>query len=264
MDFLSLENKTFLITGIANRKSIAFFVAKSLLESGAKLVLTFQHNELKEKVAKHFPNSLSYIVDVEDENTINTMVDDLNEKEIMLDGFLHSMAFANYSEPKPFHETKYEDFIQADKISHFSLIALSRSLKDRFNDDASVVTMSISNTRVTSYGFMGPIKATLDASVSYLAKSFSEFSNIRFNAVCSGPLKTSAASGIPGYINNYLFAEKLTLRKKALKTDEVANVALFLLSPLSSGINATGITVDAGMSCNYFDQDVVNTAVDNS
>ena len=81
------------------------------------------------------------------------------------------------------------------------------------------------------------------------------------NAVCAGPLKTSASAGIPGYVNNYLFAEQLTLRKAALKTEEVANTLIFLLSPVSSGINATGIVVDAGMSCNYFDQDVVNKAM---
>jgi enoyl-[acyl-carrier protein] reductase I len=113
-----------------------------------------------------------------------------------------------------------------------------------------------------SYGYLGPIKAALEHAVIYLAKSFSEFSRIRFNAVCAGPLKTSASAGIPGYVNNYLYAEKLTLRKEALKTPEVANTALFLLSPASSGINATGVKVDCGMSCNYFDQDIVNKVMD--
>jgi enoyl-[acyl-carrier protein] reductase I len=107
---------------------------------------------------------------------------------------------------------------------------------------------------------MGPIKAALDATVAFLAKSLSEISKVRVNAVCAGPLKTSASAGIPGYVNNYLFAEQLTLRKAALKTEEVANAVLFLLSPVSGGINATGIVVDSGMSCNYFDQDVVNKA----
>ena len=110
---------------------------------------------------------------------------------------------------------------------------------------------------------MGPIKASLDAAVAFLAKSLSEFSTIRVNAICSGPLKTSASAGIPGYINNYLFSEQLTLRKKALQTKEVANSVAFLLSPASSGINATGLVIDAGMSCNYFDQKVVNTVADN-
>jgi enoyl-[acyl-carrier protein] reductase I len=107
---------------------------------------------------------------------------------------------------------------------------------------------------------MGPIKAALDATVAFLAKSLSEISKVRVNAVCAGPLKTSASAGIPGYVNNYLFAEQLTLRRAALKTEEVANTLIFLLSPVSSGINATGIVVDAGMSCNYFDQQIVTMA----
>jgi len=77
--------------------------------------------------------------------------------------------------------------------------------------------------------------------------------------VGAGPLKTSASAGIPDYIDNYLFSEELTLRKEALKTQEVANTVCFLLSPQSSGINATTLLVDAGMSCNYFDQNIVKT-----
>ena len=136
-------------------------------------------------------------------------------------------------------------------------MSLSHALKSCFTPDASIVTVSISNTRATSYGYMGPIKAALDATVAFLAKSLSGDSKIRVNAVCSGPLKTSASAGIPDYIDNYLFAEQLTLRKKALETGEVANTIAFLLSPRSSGVNATGIVVDAGMSCNYFDQTVI-------
>ena len=95
-----------------------------------------------------------------------------------------------------------------------------------------------------------------------MAKSFSDFSRIRFNAVCAGPLKTSASAGIPGYINNYIYSEQLMLRKKALHTSEVADTAAFLLSSRSSGINGERIVVDGGMSCNYFDQKVVNLLAD--
>jgi enoyl-[acyl-carrier protein] reductase I len=105
---------------------------------------------------------------------------------------------------------------------------------------------------------MGPIKAALDATVLYLAKSFSKESQVRFNAVCSGPLKTSASAGIPGYIDNYLYAEALTMRNQALETQEVANSVVFLLSSASSGINASGLLIDAGMSANYFDESVVS------
>lgn len=262
MDFLRLSGKTFLVTGVANKKSVAYFTAKGLIDNGARVIFSVQNEENRERTQKLFPESMILICDVENAESINQLGDYFNNNNIRLAGFVHSIAFANYSEGlKPFHETKAGDFLQAANISCFSLVAIANSLKNVFEENASVVTISISSTRATAYGYMGPIKAALDATVAFLAKSLSEKSQVRVNAVCAGPLKTSASAGIPGYVNNYLFAEQLTLRKAALKTEEVANTVLFLLSPVSSGINATGIIVDAGMSCNYFDQDIVNKAM---
>ena len=262
MNFLDVEGKNFLITGVANKKSVAYSVASKLLENGASILLSIQKEEQREKVSKLFPDCPIFICDVENESDVENLGAKIRKTEIQLSGLLHSIAFANFSnEHTPFHQTNLNDFQQATNICCFSLITLSNALKDSFTKEASVVTISISNTKAVSYGYLGPIKAALDHVVIYLAKSFSEFSNVRFNAVCAGPLKTSASSGIPGYVNNYLFAEKLTLRKEALKTPEVANTASFLLSPASRGINATGIVIDAGMSCNYFDSDVVNSTM---
>jgi len=108
-----------------------------------------------------------------------------------------------------------------------------------------------------NYGFMAPIKAALDSSICFLAKSFSQFSSVRFNSVCPGLLKSSASAGIPGYVESYLYAEQATLRKRAVETSEVSNAVAFLLSPRSSGINAQGLVIDAGMAINYFDKDLV-------
>lgn len=262
MDFLKVSEKAFLVTGVANKKSVAFFVAKGLIENGARVILSVQNEENKARAQKLFPDSAVLICDVENHESIRQLGEFFIKNNMKLAGFVHSIAFANYSEGlKPFHETKTEDYLQATNISCFSLVTIANALKNSFTEDASIVTISISNTRATAYGYMGPIKAALDATVSFLAKSLSEISRVRVNAVCAGPLKTSASAGIPGYVNNYLFAEQLTLRKDALKTEEVANTVLFLLSPASSGINAAGIAVDAGMSCNYFDQDIVNKAM---
>ena len=262
MDFLQVSGKTYLVTGVANKKSVAFFAAKGLIENGAQVIFSVQNEDNRSKAQKLFPESTILICDVENSESIGQLGDYFQSNNIRLSGFVHSIAFANYSEGlKPFHETNVEDYLQATNISCFSLVAIANALKNSFTEDASMVTISISNTRATAYGYMGPIKAALDATVAFLAKSFSEISRVRVNAVCAGPLKTSASAGIPGYVNNYLFAEQLTLRKAALKTEEVANAVLFLLSPASGGINATGIVVDAGMSCNYFDQDVVNKAM---
>jgi enoyl-[acyl-carrier protein] reductase I len=109
---------------------------------------------------------------------------------------------------------------------------------------------------------MAPVKAALDSSLAFLAKSFSQFSEVRFNAVAPGLLKTSASAGIPGYVDSYLFAQAATLRGRAVQTEEVAHAAAFLISPRSSGINAQRIVVDAGMEVNYFDQRLVKAAVD--
>lgn len=254
MDFLNVSGKTYLISGVANKKSVAYFSAKTLIENGAKCIFSVQTEAHLETVKKLFPDSEVFIFDVKTDKDLNLKV---NQK---LDGFLHSLAFANFSDgPKPFHETKREDYLEAAQISCFSLVEMSNQLKELFTENASIVTISISNTKATSYGYLGPIKAMLDATVPFLAKSFSEFSKVRVNAVGAGPLKTSASAGIPDYIDNYLYAEALTLRKKALETQEVANTVCFLLSPRSSGINASTLIVDAGMSSNYFDQNVVKT-----
>jgi enoyl-[acyl-carrier protein] reductase I len=170
------------------------------------------------------------------------------------------MAWAGYEKGmQPFHQTDKQDFLRSVDVSCFSLMNLSNALKEHFSKDASVVTISISATHMAAenYGYMAPIKAALDSAVVFLAKSFSAFSKVRFNAVKAGPLKTSSSSGIPGYVESYLYAEKATLRNSALTTQEVANAALFLLSPRSSGINAEGILLDAGMGVNFFDKRIV-------
>jgi len=161
---------------------------------------------------------------------------------------------------KPFHETGRKQFLRTVEISCYSLLAICRYFQDHLSRTASVVTISISTTRMASenYGFMAPVKAALESSLAFLAKSFSRFSEVRFNAVGPGLLKTSASAGIPGYVDAYLYAEKVIPRKRAVETQEAANVVAFLLSPRSSGITAQTIVVDAGMEINYFDQELID------
>src|SRR5262245_8163284 len=260
MDFLGLSGKTILVLGVANRKSVAYCVGKTLEEVGAKVVYVVRSDERRQSVAKLLPAAEIHVCDVEFEEQIARLRDDLAGREHRLAGVLHAIAFAEYEGGiKPFHETPKRAFLRAMDISCYSLIALSNALKDLLEPEASVVTISISTTRMASenYGYMAPIKAALDSSLAFLAKSFSRFSRVRFNAVAPGLLKTSASAGIPGYIESYLYAEQVTPRKEALQTQEAANAAVFLLSPRSSGINAQSIVVDAGMSINYFDAEIV-------
>jgi len=261
MEFLDIAEKTFLVFGVANKKSVAFSVGQVLSEAKAEVVYVVQSPEIKESVSKILPDADIYTCDVEREHEIKKLAEDISQKYPKLHGIVHSIAFASYEEGlKPFHETRRKDFLQSIDISCYSLISIANAFKDLLDEKASVVTMSISTTRMAAepYSYMAPVKAALDSTVCFLAKSFSSFSQVRFNSVNAGLLKTSASAGIPGYLDYYLYAEKLTLRKKALATKEVANTVAFLLSDRSSGINAQGIIVDCGMSINYFDKDIIN------
>ncbi len=264
MDFLNIANKSFLVLGVANKKSVAFSVGEVLSEAEANVIYSVRSQARKERVAKILPDADIYVCDVEQEQEIQKLAEDIASKHPMIHGIVHSIAFANYAEgPKPFHETRKADFLQSVDISCYSLIAIAKAFKDLLDEKASVVTISISTTKMAAepYGFMAPIKAALDSTICFLAKSFSSFSQIRFNSVNAGLLKTSASAGIPGYLDYFMFAEQLTLRRRALTTKEVANTAAFLLSERSSGINAQGIIVDCGMSVNYFDKDVIRKAI---
>lgn len=255
-----LKDKTFLITGVANKKSIATHVAKAIIQSEGKVIFSAQNEKNMQAITKLFPNSPSFILDVENEEDLSRLKENMTRFTDKVDGLLHSIAFANFSlERSLFHQTSREDFLQACQISSFSLVELANELVELFTQSSSIVTVSISNTKATSYGYLGPIKAMLEATVPFLAKSLSQYGHIRVNSVGAGPLKTSASAGIPNYIENYFYSEALTLRKKSLLTEEVANTILFLLSPLSSGINAENIIIDNGMNANYFDQDIVKS-----
>lgn len=264
MNFLELEDKTILLFGVANKRSVAYHIGRTLEEAGARVLYVVRSEARKESVAKLLAERTIFVCDVEREEEIAQLRKAVAGETPALHGLVHSIAFADFSEGiKPFHETKKAHFLQAVDISCFSLIALSNAFKDVLDKDASVVTISISTTRMASesYGYMAPIKAALDSSLAFLAKSFSNFSRVRFNAVGAGLLKTSASAGIPGYVDAYLYAEKVIPRHAPLATEEVANVAAFLVSPRSSGINAQTVIVDAGMAINYFDRDVIQAGL---
>lgn len=259
-DFLQLAGKRVVVFGVANRKSVAFHVVQELVAAEAEVILVVRSPERSESVAKLLPGLPIFTCDVEFQDQIDHLARELSAKYNRIDGVVHSIAFGDYSEgPKPFHETSKEQFLRAIDISCFSLMAISNSLKHLLSREASVVTISISTTRMASenYGFMAPVKAALDSSLAFLAKSFSNFSEVRFNAVAPGLLKTSASAGIPGYVDSYLYAERATLRGRAVQTAEVASAVTFLLSPKSSGINTQCLIIDAGMEVNYFDQRLV-------
>jgi enoyl-[acyl-carrier protein] reductase I len=263
-DFLQLADKTMLVFGVANRKSVAYAIGRTLEECGVRVVYVVRNESIRGQVRKWITDEDLYVCDVEQPAELSTLRDTVSQRWSGFDGLVHSIAFADYDGTiKPFHATGKQQFLRAMDVSCYSLMAIANTFQELLHPDASVVTISISTTRMASesYGFMGPVKAALDSSLAFLAKSFSQFSRIRFNAVAAGLLKTSASAGIPGYVDAFLYAEQVIPRKEALATQEIANVAAFLLSPRSSGINAQSLVADAGMSINYFDRDLITRAV---
>lgn len=261
MSFLGIEGRTYLVTGVANKKSVAWHVAQTLEAEGAKVVYSVRSNTRKDSLAKLLAGRNVLVCDVEDEKQ-TAALGEAAKPYGPFDGLVHSIAWANYLQGvMPFHETPRADYLQATAISSFSLVELARAFKPLLKRDASVVAIGISSqVTVENYGYMAPIKAALESSTRLLAKSFSVDSEVRFNTVNAGPLKTSASAGIPGYLEHYLFAEKLTFRKRALETREVADAVVYLLSPRASGINGQGLVVNAGLDWNYFDREVVHAA----
>lgn len=267
-DYLQFAGKTVLVQGVANRKSVAWHVAKTLEEQGARVVYAVRSEARKKSLETLLAGKPVFVCDVEEEGAAARLAAEVAAAGFApLHGLVHSIAFANYSEGfKPFHETKRKDFLQATAISAFSLVELANAFKPHFAPKASVVTIGISSLLVTpdNYGYMGPIKAALESAARFLAKSFSaagDGAEVRFNVIGSGPLKTSASAGIPGYLESYLYSEKLTFRKRNLSTQEVADPAVFLLSERSSGINGTTLVIDAGLGSNYFDKDIIRLAM---
>ena len=221
-NFLQLEGRRIVLFGVANCKSVAYHIGKTLEEAGAQVVYIVRSEARKQSTAKLLGDSDVFVCDVEDQAQIDQLAAQIAQRHDAIHGVVHSIAFGDYSEgPKPFHQTSKEQLLRAFDISCFSLVAISNSLKQSFTKDASVVTISISTTRMASenYGFMAPVKAALDSSLAFLAKSCSKFSEVRFNAIAPGLLKISASAGIPGYVDSYLYAERATLRGRAVSAD---------------------------------------------
>lgn len=268
MDFLQLDGKSIVVFGVANKKSVAWHVGRSLEEVGAKVIYVVRSQQrLETLTANLLKDRPVFVCDVEFEDQIAAVSSRIATQFPKIDGLVHSIAFADYEGGiKPFHETGRKQFLRTVDVSCYSLITIANHFREILDNNASVVTISISTTTMASenYGFMAPVKAALDSSLPFLAKSFSQFSQVRFNAVAPGLLKTSASAGIPGYVDAYLYAEQIIPRRQAVTTQEAANAVCFLLSPRASGINAQRIVVDAAMSINYFDNDVIARAMKSS
>ncbi|MDR2201092.1 MAG: SDR family oxidoreductase, partial [Puniceicoccales bacterium] len=154
MDFLDFEGKIFLIMGVANRKSVAWAIAQSLEKLGAQVIYSVRSTKRLESLGELLGDREIYICDVENADEVQQLATSIGKKHPQINGFVHSIAFANYGEgSRPFHETKRQDFLQATTISCFSLVEIANALKNILTRDASVVTIGISSqVAAATYG----------------------------------------------------------------------------------------------------------------
>jgi enoyl-[acyl-carrier protein] reductase I len=249
-----LAGKRLLITGLLSNRSIAYGIARACHREGAELAFSYVGERFKGRIvefAKEFGSELIFDCDVADDAQIQAMFDGLGEAWPSFDGFVHSIGFA----PR---EAIAGDFLdglsrEAFKIAHdissYSFPAMAKAAAPRLSDKAALLTLTYlgSDRVVPNYNTMGLAKASLEASVRYLAASLGG-RGIRVNGISAGPIKTLAASGIKGFGKILDVVEQNAPLKRNVTIDDVGNVAAFLLSDLASGVTAEITYVDAGFS----------------
>jgi enoyl-[acyl-carrier protein] reductase I len=246
-------NKTGLIVGVANKRSIAWAIAQALSARGARLAVTFQGERLEENVrdlSESLTDPLILPLDVTNDDQIAAVFEQIDTNFGGLDFVVHGAAFAPREElAAPFVQTSREGFRMSLDISAYSLIALARGAKPLMErrGGGSIVTLTyLGSDRVfPNYNVMGVAKAALESTVRYLAADLGP-SNIRVNAISAGPIKTLAASGISGFSTILQHYRDRAPLRRTVETSEVADAAVFLLGPLGRAVTAEVLMVDGG------------------
>jgi enoyl-[acyl-carrier protein] reductase I len=248
---MSDAQKTAVIFGLANKRSIAWAIAKKLHEAGWRLAITYQNERLEQEakdLITDLPGAVGFMCDVSSDEQIARLFEELKAKYGVLNGIVHSVAFAPAEELKgEFLNTSREGFRIAHDVSVYSLIAVSRAAAPLMTSGGGIVTMTYYGAEkvVPKYNVMGVAKAALEASVRYLANDLGP-RGIRVNAISAGPIKTLAARGISN-LGDMLkaHADRAPL-KRNVDPGEVGGTAVFLLSEAGSGITGETIYVDCG------------------
>lgn len=248
-----LKDKNVLIMGVANKWSIAWGIAKKFINEEANLIFTYLGEKSKANLEKFLmeegiDNPTLISCDVSKDENIEKAFDEIKEKVDVLHGVVHSIAYANKDELQGYYyNTSKEGYLMAQDISSYSLVAVSRFAKPLMTEGGSIVTLSYlgAERAVTNYNVMGVAKAALEASVRYLAVDMGE-DNITVNSISAGPIKTTSAKGVRGFSSLLKGFEERVPMKRLVKTEEVANTALFLCSDLGTGVTGENIHVDCG------------------
>jgi enoyl-[acyl-carrier protein] reductase I len=248
-----LANKTGLIVGVANKRSIAWAIAQAAAAAGARLALTYQGERLEENVRElcgGLSDPLVLPLDVTDDGQIVRVFEEIDRSFGGLDFVVHGAAFAPRDElTKPFVQTSREGFKTALDVSAYSLIALSRAalpLMERRGGGSILTLTYLGSERVfPNYNVMGVAKAALESTVRYLAADLGP-KNIRVNAISAGPIKTLASAGVSGFSSILqIYRDRAPLRR-TVDTAEVADAAMFLLSDAGRAVTAEVLMVDGG------------------
>ncbi|SHN29348.1 enoyl-ACP reductase FabI [Rhizobacter sp. OV335] len=249
-----LAGKRFLITGVLSNRSIAYGIARACRREGAELAFSYVGERFRDRVAEfaaEFDSTLLFDCDVASDEQIDAMFNQLGETWPQFDGFVHSIGFApREAIAGDFLEgLSREGFRIAHDISSYSFPALAKAAASRLTPKAALLTLSYLGAMrsVPSYNTMGLAKASLEASVRYLAASLGP-KGVRVNGISAGPIKTLAASGIKGFGKILDVVEQNAPLRRNVTIDDVGNVAAFLLSDLAAGVTSEITYVDGGFS----------------
>jgi len=249
-----LQNKTGIIFGVANKRSIAWATAQALHEAGARLAFTYQGERLKENVESlttdAMPDSLLLPCDVQDQEQVDQTFKRVADEFGRLDFLIHSIAFApREALDGQYLDTSREAFLMALEISAYSLPQLARAAAPLMAEGGSIVCMSYYGAEkvVAGYNVMGVAKAALEASTRYLANDLGP-RNIRVNAISAGPIQTLSARGVADFTTMLKHHAARAPLQRNVEAREVGNTAVFLCSAMSSGITGEVIHVDCGYS----------------
>lgn len=246
-----LEGKRVLITGVANRWSIATGIAKRLHEHGAELAFTYQGERVRDEVAKlaaELGGGPVIECDVANDDSLKAMAAELARSFGKLDGFVHSIAFVNKDDLSgTVYDTSRHGFNMALDISSYSLIALVHALYEQLNDNASIMALTYlgSTAIVPNYNIAGIAKAALESIVRYLAYDMGA-RGIRVNAISAGPIKTASSRQVGGFSKILDVVPKVAPLRRNVTAEDVGNMAVFLASDLASTITGDVHFVDAG------------------
>ncbi len=252
-DFLKLKDKNIVVMGVANERSLAWGVAKSLIEVGANVVFTYRKERSMAKLEKllateGYDSKMIVQCDVNEDESIHSAFTQIGKELGTIHGVVHSLAFAHADDLKnDFIETSRSGYAFAQDTSAYSLVATAKEARPYMTDGGSIVTMSYLGAErvLDGYNVMGVAKAALEASVKYLANDLGKES-IRVNAISAGAIRTLSAKGVPSFNSILSLVEEKAPLKRNVTQEEVADMTLVMLGAPSRAVTGEIVYVDGG------------------